>query len=139
MGVAPPLREYLHHRGTVSGRTSSAVERISVPCNQGRRSGACTFLQRTRSRPASLYCPRPCQHHVLGSSVQGRVLHPVDQCPRKYNDNEVFARAWYVHMDLSAAVVVDIERSCVSCGLREFHAAMMRVVTMTRAGTHAQS
>ena len=48
-------------------------------------------------------------------------------------DNEVFARAWCSHMDLSA-VVVDIRRSCVSCGVREAYAAGAPVVITTDVG-----
>ncbi|KAK9779397.1 putative VTC domain-containing protein [Seiridium cardinale] len=44
-------------------------------------------------------------------------------------DNEVLARAWCSHWGLSA-VVVDIEKTCMACGIREAYAATLTVVIL---------
>ncbi|KAI1325609.1 hypothetical protein F5Y16DRAFT_377353 [Xylariaceae sp. FL0255] len=44
-------------------------------------------------------------------------------------DNEVLARAWCAHWGLSA-VVVDIGKTCMACGIREAYAATLTVVIL---------
>ncbi|KAH7370567.1 hypothetical protein BKA65DRAFT_20175 [Rhexocercosporidium sp. MPI-PUGE-AT-0058] len=44
-------------------------------------------------------------------------------------DNEVLARAWCSHWGLSA-VVADVERTCMSCAIRESYAACLNVVIL---------
>ncbi|KAL3417658.1 hypothetical protein PVAG01_10668 [Phlyctema vagabunda] len=44
-------------------------------------------------------------------------------------DNEVLARAWCSHWGLSA-VVADVERTCMSCAIREAYAACINVVIL---------
>ena len=47
-------------------------------------------------------------------------------------DNEVFSRAWCAHMGFSA-VVADIDKTCMACGIREAYAACVTVVILTDA------
>lgn len=44
-------------------------------------------------------------------------------------DNEVLARAWCAHWDLGA-VVADLEKTCMSCAIREAYAACLNVVIL---------
>jgi hypothetical protein len=44
-------------------------------------------------------------------------------------DNEVLARAWCSHWGLGA-VVADVERTCMSCAIREAYAACLNVVIL---------
>lgn len=46
-------------------------------------------------------------------------------------DNEVLARAYCSHWNLSA-VVADVGKTCMSCAIREAYAACVRVVILSR-------
>ena len=49
------------------------------------------------------------------------------------SDNEVLARAWCSHWGLGA-VVADVERTCMSCAVREAYAACLNVVILVEEG-----
>ncbi|KAK6360765.1 hypothetical protein TWF730_006889 [Orbilia blumenaviensis] len=53
-------------------------------------------------------------------------------------DNEVFARAWCSYWGL-AAIVADVDKTCVACAVREAYAASVKVVILNCARSNAHN
>ena len=51
-------------------------------------------------------------------------------------DNEVFSRAWCSYWGL-AAIVADVDKTCIACAVREAYAATIKVVILNCARLNA--